>query len=114
MKDNFSGQSKLYVNFRPRYPVALYDFIFSNVKSFDKALDVATGNGQVAIELAKKFTEVYATDISAKQLAEAPALPNVFYKVEPGEDASFPENNFDLVTIAQAIHWFDFEKFYTT
>jgi ubiquinone/menaquinone biosynthesis C-methylase UbiE len=114
MKDNFSAQSKLYATFRPRYPDALYDFIFRNIKSFDKALDVATGNGQIAIELAKKFTEVYATDISAKQLAEAPALSNIFYKVEPGEDASFPENYFDLVTVAQAIHWFDFDKFYTT
>ena len=114
MKDNFSLQSKLYASFRPRYPDALYDFIFSNIKSFDKALDVATGNGQVAIKLAKKFTEVYATDISAKQLAEAPALSNIFYKVESGEDASFPEKYFDLITVAQAIHWFDFDKFYTT
>lgn len=114
MKDNFSSQAKLYANFRPHYPYQLYDFIYSNVRSFAKALDIATGNGQVAVELAKKFTEVHATDISAKQLSEAPAMPNIYYKVESAEDASFPENFFDLITVAQAIHWFDFEKFYST
>ncbi|CAN5515004.1 class I SAM-dependent methyltransferase [soil metagenome] len=113
MKDNFSLQSKDYANFRPRYPEALYDFLYSNLHSFERALDVATGNGQVATELAKKFTTVYATDISKKQLAEAPQLSNVFYKAEAAEDASFPDHYFDLITVAQAIHWFDFDKFYT-
>ena len=107
-------QSKLYANFRPRYPDAMYDVIYKHVSCFDKALDVATGNGQVAVELAKKFNEVYATDISQKQLNEAPQLPNIFYKVESAEDASYQENYFDLVTVAQAIHWFDFDKFYST
>lgn len=113
MKDNFSVQSKDYANFRPRYPAALYDFLYCQVAAFDKALDVATGNGQVAAELAQKFTEVHATDISTKQLAEAPQLPNIFYKAEAAEDATFPDQYFDLITIAQAIHWFDFDKFYT-
>jgi ubiquinone/menaquinone biosynthesis C-methylase UbiE len=114
MKDNFSQQSKGYANFRPRYPAALYDFLYAHITTFDKALDIATGNGQVATELSKKFNEVHATDISAKQLAEAPALPNVFYKVEEAEESSFPGNYFDLITVAQAIHWFDFDKFYST
>lgn len=112
MKDNFSLQSKDYANFRPRYPEALYDFLYSNLDSFDRALDVATGNGQVAAALTKKFTEVYATDISTQQLAEAPQLSNVFYKTESAEEASFPDHYFDLITVAQAIHWFDFDKFY--
>jgi len=114
MKDNFSQQSKLYANFRPRYPNSLYDFLYAHISCFDYALDVATGNGQVAIELSKKFKIVYATDISEKQLNEAPRFENIFYKVESAEEASFPENYFDLITVAQAIHWFNFDKFYTT
>src|SRR6478735_7435496 len=114
MKDNFSQQSKAYANFRPRYPAALYDFLYTQITAFDKALDIATGNGQVAVELSKKFNEVHATDISPKQLAEAPALPNVFYKIERAEESSFPGNYFDLITTAQAIHWFNFDKFYNT
>ncbi|QEC69955.1 methyltransferase domain-containing protein [Panacibacter ginsenosidivorans] len=113
MKDNFSKQSKAYAHFRPHYPATLYDFFYTHINSFDKALDIATGNGQVAAELSKKFNQVHATDISAKQLAEAPALTNVFYKIEAAEESSFPDKYFDLITIAQAIHWFDFDKFYT-
>jgi ubiquinone/menaquinone biosynthesis C-methylase UbiE len=114
MKDNFSQQSKLYANFRPRYSNAMYHVIYKHVSCFDKALDVATGNGQVAVELAKKFKEIYATDISEKQLNEAPRLENVFYKVESAEEATFPYQYFDLITAAQAIHWFNFDKFYAT
>ena len=113
MKDNFSAQSNLYAAFRPHYPQQLYDFIFQHVKKFNTALDIATGNGQVAAALAKKFKEVHATDISEKQLANAPQLPNVFYKAEPAEQTSFASNYFDLITVAQAVHWFQFEKFYT-
>jgi len=106
-------QSKDYANFRPRYPFALYDFLYSHLQLFERALDVATGNGQVAAALAKQFIEVHATDISTQQLAEAPQLSNIFYKAEAAEDASFPDHYFDLITVAQAIHWFDFDKFYT-
>lgn len=112
MKDNFSAQAKLYANFRPHYPETLYDFLFTQTKNFNNAADIATGNGQVAVQLAKRFKKVYATDISAKQLAEAPQLANIEYKIEAAEATSFPDHYFDLVTVAQAIHWFDFEKFY--
>lgn len=112
MKDNFSSQSKDYAKFRPHYPEVLYDFLYSKLQAFERALDVATGNGQVAVALAKQFTEVHATDISTQQLAEAPQLSNIFYKAEAAEKASFPDNYFDLITVAQAVHWFDFDKFY--
>jgi ubiquinone/menaquinone biosynthesis C-methylase UbiE len=111
MKDNFSQQAKLYASFRPHYPSTLYEFLFKQGTNFDVALDCATGNGQVAVVLASKFKTVYATDISEKQLAQAPALSNVIYKIEAAEKTSFPDA-FDLVTVAQAIHWFDFDKFY--
>lgn len=112
MKDNFSSQAQLYVSFRPHYPPALYEYLLLHVKHFETAFDAATGNGQVAAILATKFKEVHATDISEKQLAYAPQLPNVFYKTEKAEQTSFADSYFDLVTVAQAIHWFDFEQFY--
>lgn len=113
MKDNFSAQAKLYANFRPHYPQAMCDFLFAQLNGFDAALDCATGNGQVAAVLATRFEEVYATDISEKQLAQAPTIPNIHYKVESAEKTSFADNSFDLVTVAQAIHWFNFGAFYT-
>ncbi|WP_113651175.1 class I SAM-dependent methyltransferase [Pedobacter namyangjuensis] len=112
MKDNFSTQSSQYAKFRPKYPQALYDFLLNHVSETKTAWDCATGNGQVATELANRFEKVYATDISEKQLANAPQLSNITYKVEQAEKTDFADDVFDLVTVAQAIHWFKFDEFY--
>jgi len=112
MKDNFSTQAAEYAIYRPTYPQELYDYLYSLVKNFNAAWDCATGNGQVARILSEKFNQVYATDISEKQLNQALKLPNVTYKVESSDKADVPNASFDLITVAQAIHWFNFEAFY--
>ena len=112
MKDNFSKQSKLYSKFRPVYPQALYDCILKYTQNLGEAWDCGTGNGQVAKVLCKYFERVEATDISEQQLNEAFQANNINYQCIPAEKTAFPDNTFDLVTVAQAIHWFDFDKFY--
>ena len=112
MKDNFSAQSSKYAKFRPTYPKELYDFLITLVHQPNTAWDCATGNGQVAVELAKQFAEVYATDISNQQLKEAPERSNIHYKIESAEQTDFENSKFDLITIAQAIHWLDFNAFF--
>lgn len=111
-KDNFSRQAKLYQRFRPHYPAELYEFLFSQANNFDQAWDCGTGNGQVALQLAHKFNKVYASDISRKQLAQAERKENIEYLQARAEEAPIPDNSTDLITVAQAIHWFDFEAFY--
>src|SRR5688572_5337465 len=112
MKDYFSSQSKAYASFRPTYPKALYDFIFRHVSTKGTAWDCATGNGQVASYLSGYFDEVYATDISQQQLDQADKKKNVFYSITPAERTAFENDQFDLITVAQALHWFDRDKFY--
>lgn len=112
MKDNFSNQASQYSQFRPHYPQELIDHVLSFVHQKEAALDVATGNGQVAISLSKYFHTVYATDISEQQLLQAPKVLNVVYKNQSAEATDFHDRQFDLVTVAQAVHWFDFNKFY--
>ena len=112
MKDRFSQHADDYQRYRPTYPEELYTFIFQLLSSREQAWDCGTGNGQVAVKLAGHFKQVQATDISAKQLEQAPPLSNISYKVERAEQTSFPDHSFDLITVAQAIHWFDFERFY--
>jgi ubiquinone/menaquinone biosynthesis C-methylase UbiE len=111
-KDYFSGHSKLYANFRPTYPDVLYEFIFNHVKQFDTAWDCATGNGQVAHVLAKRFKQVFATDISSEQIKHALQEKNIIYNVELAEQTSFANNQFDLITVAQAMHWLQPEDFF--
>jgi SAM-dependent methyltransferase len=112
MKDYFSGHSKLYATFRPTYPEDLYQFIFKHVTNFDCAWDCATGNGQVAKRLAKQFQTVHATDISQQQLEHAVQLKNIQYNVSGAENTDFQNQQFDLITVGQAMHWFNLDKFY--
>ena len=112
MKDNFSTSSDQYARFRPAYPPALFDYLLSLVPRRENAWDCGTGNGQVAVRLASFFERVYATDISAAQLDNAIAHERICYSVQPAEKTSFPDDFFDLITVAQAIHWFDFDAFY--
>jgi ubiquinone/menaquinone biosynthesis C-methylase UbiE len=113
MKDNFSRQADVYAKYRPSYPKELFDFIVGHVKQRAAAWDCATGNGQAAKELAAWFEKVEATDISQKQLDKAIATHNIIYSVQAAEQTAFADNSFDLITVSQALHWFNFEKFYT-
>lgn len=112
MKDNFSSKSSDYAKYRPSYPVDLYEFIKQQSGKTENAWDCGTGNGQVAAELAKFCKSVYATDISAQQLQNAVQKPNIIYSRQAAEKTDFPNEFFDLIVVAQAIHWFNFEEFY--
>lgn len=112
MKDNFSTQSDKYAKYRPTYPSGLFEFLNANVQDKRFAWDCGTGNGQVAYELAKTFDTVFATDISQTQIDHALQATNISYSVQPAEKTNFDTGLFDLIVVAQAIHWFDFNKFY--
>lgn len=112
MKDYFSERSGEYAHFRPGYPQTLIDFILSQVSHRDRAWDCGTGNGQVAGMLAPHFKEIIGTDISANQLQHAVQADNIHYVVQEAGASDFPSAHFDLITVAQAIHWFPFAPFY--
>ncbi|MEJ8801811.1 class I SAM-dependent methyltransferase [Pontibacter sp. H249] len=111
-KDNFSVQAASYAAFRPHYPQELYDFLFTLPVAKETAWDCGTGNGQVAAVLAQKFEKVYATDISEAQLQKARQKPNINYYKASAEASGLADQSINLVTVAQAVHWFDFDLFY--
>ena len=111
-KDLFSEQSKNYSKFRPHYPKELFEYIISFVDEKEKAWDCATGNGQAATALANYFETVVATDISNQQLEQAIQKYNIIYQKAPAESTPFNENEFDLITIAQAYHWLNWKNFH--
>jgi ubiquinone/menaquinone biosynthesis C-methylase UbiE len=112
MNDHFSEQAEFYAKYRPAYPPELYNFIFSHLKHKRVAWDCGTGSGQVASYLADHFDQVYASDISQKQMSYAPPKENIEYHNVSAEDTGFPSDLFDLISVGQAIHWFDFDRFY--
>ena len=76
------------------------------------AWDCATGNGQAAASLVSYFDKVIGTDASKEQLASADASSGVEYRVARAEDSGLDADSVDLVTVAQALHWFDIEAFF--
>jgi SAM-dependent methyltransferase len=111
-KDHFSGHAKAYASFRPGYPPALFDFLASLPHRRGTVWDAGTGNGQAALGLAERFERVIGTDPSTQQLEHAAPHPRVEYRVAPAESSGLPDASVDLITAAQAFHWFDFERFF--
>lgn len=110
--DHFSGVAAEYAAFRPRYPDALFDFLAREAPALDEAWDAGTGSGQAAVGLARHFTHVTATDASGDQIEHATPHPGVSYRVAPAEASGLDATSVDLVTAAQAVHWFDRERFW--
>ncbi|ALW85662.1 SAM-dependent methyltransferase [Hymenobacter sedentarius] len=110
--DRFSAQAADYARYRIDYPAALYEWLLPQVAARERAWDCATGNGQVAAVLADSFVRVDATDLSEKQLAQAPPRPNLHYQTARAEHTPFPAQRFDLITVAQAVHWFEAEAYH--
>ncbi len=111
-KDHFSRQAADYAKFRPRYPRELFDCLGSIAPSRQLAWDCGTGNGQAAIGLASLFDRVIATDVSEKQIANAEPHERVEYRVAPAENSGIKSGTVDLIMVAQALHWFDLDRFY--
>lgn len=110
--DHFSSGAADYARFRPDYPPALFEWLAKTVRQRDLAWDSATGNGQAAVGVAGHFRQVIATDGSAGQLRAAARSPRVGYAAAVAEHAPLGDQSVDLVTVAQALHWFDLGAFY--
>jgi ubiquinone/menaquinone biosynthesis C-methylase UbiE len=111
-KDHFSVAAHEYDRYRPRYPKTLIEFLAAAAPGRDLAWDCATGTGQAAVALAARFGRVIATDASSAQLAHAVAHSGVDYVLATAESCGLADRSVDLVTVAQALHWLDLERFY--
>jgi len=111
-KDHFSERAAEYARFRPRYPADLFEGVAALASGRELAWDCGTGNGQAAVGLSAHFERVIATDASADQVAHAEPHPRIEYRVAPERESGLESRSADLVTVAQALHWFKVEVFY--
>jgi SAM-dependent methyltransferase len=117
-KDHFSSASDRYAAYRPDYPAALFAWLAGlsphsgTSAERNTAWDCATGSGQAALGLVPHFRHVVASDASAEQIGHAVSHPRIDYRVAPAEASGLADHSVDLVTVAQAAHWFDLPAFY--
>ena len=111
-KDHFSSHAEIYARYRPDYPRALFEFLGGLNENRQMVWDCATGSGQAAVVLAEYFERVIATDASAGQIENAIPNPKVEYRVAPAEESGLKDGSVQLVTVAQALHWFDHQAFF--
>ncbi|KAJ2851409.1 hypothetical protein IWW36_001177 [Coemansia brasiliensis] len=106
---------------RPRYRSSLVDTILGYHKrdnpeaTTDLVVDVATGTGIFARQLAPYFKKVIGTDISNTMLESARKAEQnqrIEYIYAPSEDLAFlKDHSVDVITAATGAHWFEVDKF---
>lgn len=111
-QDHFSGVADGYARYRPSYPDALFDYLTSLCAEQGRVWDCAAGSGQATLALADRFDRVIASDLSWSQLEQAPRRPNICYHLSAAEIAPLGDGSMDLVTVAQALHWFPRQEFF--
>ncbi|MBT8769539.1 class I SAM-dependent methyltransferase [Metapseudomonas boanensis] len=108
----FSRQSDAYRANRPTYDPALFVWLSQQAPDRTLAWDCGCGSGQATVDLARHFERVVGTDVNAQQLAKAEAAANIEYRCEPAEATSLTNASVSLTVVAQALHWFDLDRFY--
>ena len=110
-KDYFSRLAANDASFRPRYPPSLFDYLAQSCRQRQCAWDCACGSGQATLDLAARFACVIAADASAAQIAAALPHPHVRYRVASAAASALDSASVDIVTAAQALHWFELAPF---
>lgn len=111
--NHFGGIADHYASNRPTYPDELFSFLGSLAHGHSLAWDCGAGSGQASVALARVFDRVIATDASQEQVSKGLPHPRVMYRVAPAEQSGIAEHSVDLILVAQALHWFDLDAFYT-
>jgi SAM-dependent methyltransferase len=112
-KDHFSSHAAAYAAYRPGYPPELAAWLATLAPTAELALDVGAGSGQLSVLLAAHFERVIATEPSTRQVEGAVRHDRVEYRMAPAEKCDLPDVSVDLLTAAQAAHWFDLPAFFS-
>lgn len=108
----FTRNSEAYSANRPTYDPELIAWLSRQAPDRTLAWDCGCGSGQATQDLARHFQRVVGTDVSPQQLAKAAPAANIEYRCEPAEQTSLADGSVSLTLVAQALHWFDLERFY--
>lgn len=111
-RDRFTGAAALYEKHRPSYPAALVDWVLdtTHFPAGGSVADVGCGTGISTRLFAERGLDVVGIDPNESMLERARAAggPARYLQGEAVATGLAP-GSVDLVTVAQAFHWFDQE-----
>lgn len=110
-KGIFAGKSEDYSRFRPSYPDAAIDWLRERC-SGERVVDIGAGTGIFTKTLLRCFEDVSAVEPNSDMRSRlVEFLPNVPCLSGAGEATGLADRSVDLITVAQAFHWIDEDKF---
>jgi SAM-dependent methyltransferase len=114
--DRFTGRVESYRRFRPTYPPAIVDLLTREcaLTSDSTIADIAAGTGILTEMLLSAGFTVTAIEPNEEMRAACATLELQFPRLQvrsgTAEVTGLPDHSIDLITVAQAMHWFDLEK----
>ncbi len=115
--DKFTGKADVYSTARPGYPKEFIDYLCENVgiNSSSTVADIGSGTGKFSVELLKIGAKTYCVEPNddMRHVAERDfEIYQNFNSINGTcECTGIDDNSLDFVTVAQAFHWFDVDKF---
>lgn len=114
MSIDFGKTADDYKTHRQGFPLAFFDTLAEAglIKPDMRVLDLGTGTGTIARNMALRGCRVMGLDIADKLIAQAKLLDaeagvTVDYIIKPAEETGLPDMSVDMVMAGQCWHWFD-------
>lgn len=110
-EEKFTGKADLYDKYRPSYPKELIDWLYDKTKA-ETVADIGAGTGKFTKCLTAKPWKITAVEPNDDMRSKL-SIEGVEVISAAAENTGLPDGSIDLVTAAQAFHWFDKDKFRT-
>lgn len=109
----FDGKGEIYARFRPTYPKAMLDYLYTKggMRAGSVIADVGAGTGILTRLLLERGCTVFAVEPNADMRRKAEETLRSFaachFTCGNAEQTLLPDHSVHFVTAAQAFHWFD-------